>query len=272
MGCVVARPLVLAAYALTAACATGGVMPSLSPAKPRADALLVLPGFGYSGEGERVLRGLAPLTAAEGIELYVPRYISRAGLAESRANLERFVRDHGLDRYDRLHVFAFLAGAWTINPLVEGSRLPNLATIVYDRSPFQERAPRIADEDLHFLTWIRYGSPVFDVARTPYPPVTAPNVRVALVVETAPTSFIRRYERTARGYGPFRFDCEDFQQRFDDCLYLQMNHDELYVRFAEVWPEVLAFIRMGRFTSGANRMPPDGDPLAATAGLLPGGR
>jgi hypothetical protein len=200
--------------------------------------------------------------AREGVELYVPTYISRSGLTESRAKLQRFIRDHRLDRYDRLHVFAFIAGAWTLNPLVEARGLPNLATVVYDRSPFQERAPRIADEKLHFLTWVRYGSPVFDIAKTPYAPLTAPDVKVALVVETTPTSFIKRYEQTARGYGPIRFECDAFMQRYDDCLYLQMNHDELYVRFAEVWPELLAFIRTGRFTSTANRTPPSGDPLA----------
>ena len=30
-------------------------------------------------------------------------------------------------------------------------------------------------------------------------PLTVPDVKVALVVETAPTSFIKRYESTARG-------------------------------------------------------------------------
>jgi hypothetical protein len=88
--------------------------------------------------------------AGEGMDLYVPTYISRGGLAESRARLQRFIRDNRLERYDRVHVFAFLAGAWTFNPLVEARELPNLATVIYDRSPLQERAPRIADEKLHF--------------------------------------------------------------------------------------------------------------------------
>jgi hypothetical protein len=200
--------------------------------------------------------------ARDGVDLYVPTYVSRGGLAGSRANLQRFIRDHGLERYRRLHVFAFIAGAWTFNPLQASQRLPNLATVVYDRSPLQERAPRVADEKLHFLTWVRYGSPVFELARTPYPPLTAPGVNVALMVETMPTSFIKKHEQAARSYGPFRFECEAFMQRFDDCLYLAMNHDELYLRFAEVWPELLAFIRTGRFTSNANRTPPAGDPLA----------
>jgi hypothetical protein len=41
-----------------------------------------------------------------------------------------------------------------------------------------------------------------------------------------------------------------------------MNHNEVYVRFAEIWPELSAFIRTGRFSEAANRTPPAGDPLA----------
>jgi hypothetical protein len=41
-----------------------------------------------------------------------------------------------------------------------------------------------------------------------------------------------------------------------------LNHNEVYARFAEVWPEVHAFIRTGRFSDAANRMPPVDDALA----------
>lgn len=222
----------------------------------------MLPGFGYGGAGESALRRLAPSMSAEGIELYVPAYLSRSGLTAGRAKLQRFIREQRLDRYPRVHVFAYIAGAWTFNPLTEMSGLPSLATVIYDRSPYQERAPRIASEELHFLTWLRYGSPVFDVAKTAYPPLTRAGVKVGIVVETMPTSFIREHEKTARGYGPFTFECTALAQRFDDCIYLPMNHDELYVRFAEVWPDILQFIRSGRFRSGAVRAPPTGDPLS----------
>jgi hypothetical protein len=248
---------------LTSCAGTVIVAPSASPAQPRRDALLVLPGFGYGNAGEKALRSLAGSVARDGFDFYLPTYISRSGLAASRGNLQRFIREQHLERYERLHVFAFIAGAWTLNPLVDTQPLPNLATVVYDRSPFQERAPRIATETLHFLTWVRYGSPVFDLARTPYAPLAAAGVKVALVIETRPTAFIGSHEKTARSYGPFQFECDAFRQRHDDCMYVEMSHDELYVRFAEVWPEVLAFIRSGHFTNAANRIPPAGDPLAA---------
>jgi hypothetical protein len=243
-------------------CAGAVVRPVLSPSGQSGEALLVLPGFGYSRAAERALRALGPLLADQGMDLYVPSYVTRSGLAESRATLQRFIRENRLDRYRRLHIFAFIAGGWTLNPLVERHALPNLATVIYDRSPFQERAPRIAVDKLRLFAWLRYGSTVFDVARTPYPPLTVDHARVALMIESTPTSFIRRHARAALEYGPLHFECEAFLQRYDDCLYLALDHDQLYLRVAQVWPELLHFIRTGRFTADAVRTAPVGDPLA----------
>lgn len=229
-------------------------------AKPRTEALVVLRGFGYSGAGERAFRALEPAINTQGMDLHLPDYISRSGLEESRANLRRYFQDK-LGRYERIHVFAFIAGGWSLNPIAAAGGAPKVTTVIYDRSPLQERAPRVADEKLHFLTWVRYGSPVFDLARTPYMPLTNAGVKVGLLVETLPTEFIRDHAQTARSYGAFRFECDAFAQRHEDCIYVNLNHDELYVRFAEVWPDVLAFIRTGRFTSAANRTPPSGDPF-----------
>jgi hypothetical protein len=253
-------PVIVVAYTCLSGVSTTATVQAPAPT-PRTEAFVVLRGFGYGGDGERVLRALEPAIAAQGMDLHVPDYISRSGLDDSRKKLQRYFQDR-LARYERLHVFAFIAGGWTLNPLVAGGGVPRLATVIYDRSPLQERAPRIADEKLHFLTWVRYGSPVFDLARAPYSPLTVSGVKVGLLVETSPTSFIRDHEQTARSYGPFRYECDAFGQRYDDCAYVDLNHDELYRRFAAVWPEALAFIRTGQFSSAANRTPPRGDPFA----------
>ena len=255
-------PFVFAA-AVCVPVATPAAVPQAN-SSARTEALIVLRGFGYNGAAARAMRAVEPAINAAGMDLFVPDYLSRSGIDESRRKLGRFLADPGMAQYQRLHVFEFLAGAWTFNPLVESGGVPKLATVVSDRSPYQERAPRIADEKLHFFAWLRFGSLVFDVARTPYPPITAANVKVGLMVETMPTSFIRDNEQRARSYGPFQFNCDAFAQRQDDCMYVELNHNEVYVRFADVWPDVLSFIRSGRFSGAANRTAPKREALAAS--------
>jgi len=250
------RLTIVATCACLAACAGPTLKPTLSPSQPNRDALLVIPGFGYSEADEKPFRALETLAATDGIDVYVPSYLSRRGLDASRLKLQRFIHDQRLNTYERLHVFAFIAGAWTFNRLVEVERLPNLTTAVYDRSPFQERAPSIAVEKFRLLARLRFGSTVFDMARTPYVPLNTAGVRVALMIETMPSSFIRRYRTTVNRHGSLEFECDAFMQPYDDCLYLQMDHDELYTRFTDVWPELRSFIRTGRFTKTANRTPP----------------
>lgn len=256
--CAVRLGALLLASLLTA-CASSVVPRAPQPATR--DALLVLPGFGYSKKAERVLRAAQSALTAENIDLFAPDYVQRGGLDESREALRAFMAGHRLDRYRRVHVFAFIAGAWTLNPLLDSTTPPNVATVIYDRSPMQERAPRIADDELHLLAWILYGRPVFEVARTPYPPLATPGPRVGILVETKPTWLLRRFAKKALSYGPLRFECDALGQRHDDCIYVDLNHDELYLRFIDVLPEILAFMRTGRFTDAATRAPPAQVPL-----------
>lgn len=256
--CAVRLGALLLAFLLTA-CASS-VVPR-APQPETREALLVIPGFGYSKKAERVFRAAQSALSAEDIDLFAPDYVAREGLDKSREELREFMADHQLDRYRRVHVFAFIAGAWTLNPLLDSTPQPNVASVIYDRSPMQERAPRIADDELHFLTWMVYGRPVFDVARTPYPPLATPGPRVGILVETKPTRLLRRFAKKALSYGPLRFECDSLGQRSDDCIYVDLDHDELYLRFIEILPEVLAFIRTGRFTDAATRAPPTQVPL-----------
>lgn len=260
----VACILIVASLAGTG-CAGAITPPRTSAPPPAREALVILPGFGYSASGERAIRALAPSMRDAGLDIYVPRYLRRSGLDDSRAQLRRFLREQRLERYERVHVFAFLAGAWTFNPLAgDAAVLPNLATVVYDRSPYQERAPRIATDRLRLFSRLRYGPVLSEMAAQPYPPLPRAHVSVGLIVETVPTGFVKRLRATARSYGPFAFVCRDLAQAHDDCIFAAVHHNELYTRFDEIWPEVRAFIRDGRFTAAAVRTPPRHDALDLT--------
>lgn len=241
------RIAVLAAAVFAAtSCAGPALKPAVTPAVQSRQALLILPGLGYGRGDGQGFRTAAASARASGIDVFIPSYLTRAGLPETRAKLRDYVRAQHLDRYERLHVFAFIAGAWALNPLVDAGELPNLSTVVFDRSPLQERAPAIAADALPALAWLRYGSTIFDLAKTPYPALHDPDVKVALVVETKPTAFIRHHERAVAARGPVSFECDGLGQRYDDCTLVAMNHDDVYTRFAELWPRVRSFIETGR--------------------------
>lgn len=253
------RAFAVALLVACSGCRTPAAAPVPEPLHP--DALMIVPGFGYTRAGARAIRVAADSLAARGIAVYVPDYVRRGGLAESRAALLEFYRAHGLDRYERLHVFAFIAGAWTINPAINTGALPNLASVIYDRSPMQERAPRVAVDWFGFGLWLVMGPVIFDVARTPYTPIEREGVKVGLLVETKPTSFIRRFAGTAKGYGPLSFECATLGQRYDDCAFIALSHDELYLQFPAIVPAIVAFVRTGRFPDDADRTPPAESPL-----------
>jgi hypothetical protein len=244
-----------------ACCAGPSFRPDLAPAAPRRDALLILPGFGYGRHDASGFRSIKATAAADGIDIYVSSYLTRTGLDSSRDALLAYIRGEHLDRYERLHVFAFIAGGWTLNAAVTRDVVPNLATVIYDRSPFQERAPEIAVSEMPVRAWLRYGFTIFDLAKTPYTPMRAPGVQVALLVETLPTLFIRHHATQALARGPFDPGCSAFTQPYDDCAFVAMTHDDLYPRFPELWPDVESFIRTGRFTASAVRTPPSGGTL-----------
>ena len=228
---------------------------------PRREALLVIPGFGYSDRAGRIIRSTRDTLAGQGIDLYIADYLRRPGLSASREALLDFYTTKGLDKYDRVHVFAFIVGSWTLNPALEDARLANLRTVIYDRSPYQERAPRVTMDRLRLPARILYGSVLFDVAKSSYPRADTAGRRVGILVETMPTGFIKRFSGTAEKYGPFDFRCASLDQPNHDCAYIDLNHDQMYTRFPRVLPELLQFIRIGRFSDRLSRTPPPRDSL-----------
>lgn len=205
------------------------------------------------------MRATAADFKSRGIDLFVADYVDRDGLQASQAALGTFIESHRIREYNELYVFAFIAGAWTLNPYLQTHSLPNLKGILYDRSPYQERAPRLAAENLAILTRILYGLPVFDLAQTPYPKMTLDGTKIGLIVESKPTSFVRFFSEKANAIGPYDFSKDAFGQRLDDCIYVQLTHDEMYARFSELVPEIQHFIAKKKFSPGADRTAPTGD-------------
>lgn len=202
--------------------------------------LLILPGL---GGGDRARARMLAWGERQPFAVHVPDYHRRAGFEATVEALADYIHAQRLDRVHNLSAFCFILGGWTLNRYLAEHDLPGLRTVVYDRSPYQERLAATFAERFPWIGRIRFGRLLRDFAATPYPPLPGRDRRVGLVVETRATRLARLLVRERD------LSCDPlvFGQRYDDAIELPLDHDAMYTRFDEVVPDVVHFIRHGRF-------------------------
>lgn len=245
------------------ACAPLHVIPT-SRQNPSREAILVLPGIGMKRSALDEIRAFGREAHKAGFDLFVLDYRSRKSVAAGVEALHRLMERHDLGRYRRVHVFAYILGGFTFNRLVERYPFPNLGHVVYDRSPLQELAPRLATTGwMRLPTRLAAGPVVADLAAIPYPAADFPgDHRVGLIIENRATPFVRRRRKRALALKSLSFDPADLGQEHDAVLHVRFNHTEMYTHFEVIGPELLHFFRHGDFTDQARRVPLGIDPFS----------
>jgi hypothetical protein len=219
---------------------------------PRAqrEAILVLPGFGSKVFGTKKI---AKFFKNKGFDIFIPRYISRKTVRKSIENLDKFIVKHELKEYKKLHVFSYIFGSWTINSWIKKYGSNNIATLIFDRSPLQERAPATLMKDMPFISKLIFGNVMRDFNNTPYLPANDSSIVKGIFIETFATKLIYKHKSTAFEKGPVTFDVKALNQSFDDFCYLPLNHDEMYNQLDVFGNEVLHFIKNGQFSEQAKQ-------------------
>lgn len=227
-------------------------------AKSEREAIVILAGLGSKVHNERKI---AQHFKNKGYDIYQPSYIYRKSLEKGCDKLTRFSGKHDLKSYKKVHFFCYIIGSWTFNRWLEKSALTNIETVVYDRSPLQERAPYALMKDSKFIANLVIGKVNDELATTPYPPLTNFKGKIGLLIETVPTKLIQRHRKTAASLGPINWSVEALCQSHTDYCYVPVNHDEMYTHIEKVSTEIFSFIRTGSFGEQANRIAPTVDPL-----------
>jgi hypothetical protein len=208
-------------------------------------ALLILPGFGSKIYGTRALKQF--FKQAE-MPVYIPRYISRKSIRLSINSLERYYQKKGLGEYKQLHVLSYIIGSWTLNQWISDHGKRNIKTILYDRSPLQERAPFILLKDMALVNALVFGKITRDFVNTPYPVLNDSTIIKGVFIETYATNVVRKHKETAMEQGPLSWDVTDLKQPVNDFTYLPLNHDQMYTKPQEFGNEVFYFIEHGHFS------------------------
>ena len=223
---------------------------SLNKPLAEKEAIVVLVGFGSKIQGTKKI---ADYFFHKGYDVYIPDYIARRSIANSVDQLDKFMLKHQLKKYKKLHVFSYIVGAWTLNNWIAQHPTNNIASILYDRSPLQERAPYALVKDIPFLIHLAAGKIMKEFSETNYPPISSEKISIGILIESHATKLMIKHKATALAMGPIQWDVKSLNQSYNDYFYTWINHDEMYNRFDVIGSEIFYFIKNQKFSPSAKR-------------------
>jgi hypothetical protein len=225
-----------------------------APEKERSEneAILIIPGFGSRIYGNREQE---KYFANKEYDVLIPKYIGRKSISQCLMNLEIFLNKNKISEYKKVHVFTYIIGGWVLNEYIKKQPDNNISSIVYDRSPLQERAPYVLVKDIPLFIRIISGPVMKDFSVTPYSPINKGKIKVGIIIESKATKLIRNHKKTALSLGDVKWDVKSLNQEYDDYLYTRLNHDEMYSRFDVVGEDIFYFFKNGKFSNNAVREP-----------------
>lgn len=213
-------------------------------------AILILPGL---GDGKKQREAQIQAFSTPDYDLFIPDYIDKESFDATYSKFCDFHKDQQLGEYKELHVFAYILGTWTINTFIASNGTANIKSIVYDRSPMQERAPIIIVENIPRIAKMMFGQLPKDLSEMPYPTIDAQNVNIGIMVESKATMIIRHFKEETLAKGSLDWGAIDYQQDHDDLIYLHLDHDEMYLELGCFKSDLLTFFEKGHFTAKAQR-------------------
>jgi len=227
-------------------------------AKSEKEAILILPGFGSKIQGTDSIIAFFIKT---GYDVYIPNYISRKSIANCVTNLDEFIIKNDLASYSKLNVFSYIVGAWTLNNWILKNPKNNIHSIVYDRSPLQERAPYALVTDIPVIIRLFSGKIMKEFSKTPYLPISNSQINIGVFIENRATKLIKKHKKTAMSLGSIDWNPKELKQVYSDFCYLPLNHDDLYNRFEIFGGEIIYFFKYNAFSSDAKRTHFSEDPF-----------
>lgn len=155
-------------------------------------------------------------------------------------------------------MFAYILGAWTLNTYLEHNTLPNLASIIYDRSPLQERVPGILVKSNPFLSRLVFGKLIAEIAHTPYKAHQQQNENIGILIECKATKVLWKKKKEYDLMPAPSFSVEKLNQLHSDYCYFFISHDELYTQLEKVSPSIFTFLKLVNFqmTIAKKHVPP----------------
>lgn len=216
-------------------------------------ALIIMNGFGGT---KSACKAQLAFWKEQGMDVFIPDVLLRPSLTSSSAAMEVFMAEYNLAEYAEVRSICYIAGAFLLHAYLESHALPNLKSVIYDRSPIQERAPQAVIEAIPVLgTWLK-GNVLRDLSEAVWPPpLDSATIVKGLSIENRATGLMRWLQDEAEALGPFEFDWKAIDGQASDAFHVALDHNMMYTRWDILGGPFLHFFAHGVFPEGLSRLP-----------------
>jgi hypothetical protein len=222
-------------------------------------ALMIMNGFGGA---KAACKKQMAFWQEQGMDVFIPDVLLRRSLELSSEAFDAFVENYGISAYAEVRVICYIAGAFLLHTHLESHELLNLKSIIYDRSPTQERAPQAVMEAIPALGMLRLGKVLRDLSVVTWPnPPSSKNIHKGLVIENRATKLMRSLEDECRSMGPLEYDWHAIDSSAADAFHVALDHNMMYRRWDVLGDACLYFFAHGLFPSDLPREPLTDNPF-----------
>lgn len=222
-------------------------------------ALVILNGFGDSKKNRKKQK---EFFQEKGYDLFIPEYVNRRSIDLTVSTFSSFYDKNNLDQYKEVKFLCYVIGGYVLNKHIEKNDKGKITTIIYDRSPTQERAPRVATEKLPFISRLLYGKVLSDFSNQRLISLRNPDdLSIGVIIENKATRLMRFFKKTSDSYGDYNYNAIEIERNLDDFMHTYLDHDLMYKRFDVIGQEIIHFLEKGNFSDNAKREKYNWDPF-----------
>ena len=222
-------------------------------------ALVVLNGFGASKKRIQIQKEFFQNI---GYDLFIPKYVNKNSLDLTIKSFSSFYYENSLDQYHEVKFLCYIIGGYVLNQHIEKNGKGNITSIIYDRSPTQERAPKVATEKFPFISKILYGKILAEFSNESITSLSnSSGLKIGVIIENKATRLMRFFKKESDNYGKYNYNAIEIEKNLDDCIHTYLDHDLMYERFDVIGAEILCFLTKGKFSKNARREKYNWDPF-----------
>jgi hypothetical protein len=182
-------------------------------------------------------------------------YFTRKSLEESYNNMVSGLNKIEISKYDKVNFFCYIFGGKMLIKYLKETSIPNLGSIVFDRSPFEESLTTVVRNESGEKFLAKFaGQSILEYSFLNFDfPDNMKPAKIGLIIETKAIGLCYLYKKSIKKFKP-SFLPKDLIQKCDDFFYIDNQHKQMYAKIKTYSDEVVLFFKTSKFSPELNRI------------------